>query len=154
MVEEVVPMVGVPEALLSDRGTNLVTPDEGCVWITWHEKLNTTAHCNGLVERFNRTLIEDHDQEACISYMDWYGHTEIPQKPSFLLLGMDCRYPSEAALLPPNDCNPALVEDYPENLATCSHFGSGRNRSIRLVMAERLPTKWESRIRSQSEWTL
>ncbi len=73
------------------------------------------------------------------TYIDWYGHTEIPhtilyqRETSFLLLGVDCRYPSEASLLPPDDCNPALVEDYREELidtqpCTCSHFGSGNNR--------------------------
>ncbi len=83
--------------------------------------------------------------------MDWYGRTEIPhmpdttnEKPSFLLLGMDC---SEAALLPPNDCDPALVEDYREelilNLAHANH-GQGRTRLVMTNMPGRLHTRWES----------
>ncbi len=60
IVEEVVPMVGVPEVLLSDRGTNLLSHlmRDVCE-LLGIEKLNTTAYhpqCNGLVERFNKTL--------------------------------------------------------------------------------------------------
>ena len=38
------------------------------------------------------------------------------EKPSFLLFGDDCQYPTEAALLPPNGRDPAMVEDYREEL--------------------------------------
>ncbi len=60
LVEEIVPMCGVPEALLSDRGTNLLSylVQEVCK-LLGTKKLNTTAYhpqCNGMVERFNRTL--------------------------------------------------------------------------------------------------
>ena len=57
LVEEIVPFFGVPEALLSDRGTNLLSylMKDLCkmLGIT---KLNTTAshlQCDGAVERFN-----------------------------------------------------------------------------------------------------
>ena len=60
LVNEVIPLFGVPEGLLSDRGTNLLSylMYDICekLGIT---KLNTTAHhpqCDGMVERFNRTL--------------------------------------------------------------------------------------------------
>ena len=60
LCEEVVPMFGVPEALLSDRGTNLLSHlmTDIC-HLLGIEKLNTTAYhpeCDGMVERFNRTL--------------------------------------------------------------------------------------------------
>ena len=60
LVEEVVPVIGVPEALLSDRGTNLLSHlmRDVCE-LLGVAKLSTTAYhpqCNGLVERFNRTL--------------------------------------------------------------------------------------------------
>ena len=171
-------MVGVPEALLSDRGTNLLSHlmRDVCE-LLGIEKLNTTAYhpqCNGLVERFNRTLktmIRKHVSKFGVQW-DTYlhglvwayrntPHDTTNEKPSFLLLGVDCRYPSEAALLPPNDCNPALVEDYREELilnlahAPTLHMlalwqrkqWARPNRSIRLVMTnipERLPTKWGS----------
>ena len=60
LVEEIVPMFGVPEALLSDRGTNLLSHlMEDVCKLLGIKKLNTTAHhpqCNGMIERFNRTL--------------------------------------------------------------------------------------------------
>ena len=60
LVEEIVPFFGVPEALLSDRGTNLLSHlmKDVCK-LLGIEKLNTTAHhpeCDGAVERFNRML--------------------------------------------------------------------------------------------------
>ena len=60
LTKEVVPFFGVPEVLLSDCGTNLhshlITDVCAKLGIT---KLNTTAYhpgCDGMVERFNRTL--------------------------------------------------------------------------------------------------
>ena len=60
LAEEVVPIFGVPEALLSDRGTNLLSHlmKEVCELLVI-TKLNTTAYhpaCNGMVERLNCTL--------------------------------------------------------------------------------------------------
>ena len=60
LVEEVVPVIGVPEALLSDRGTNLLSHlmRDVCE-LLGVAKLNTMAYhpqFNGLIERFNRTL--------------------------------------------------------------------------------------------------
>ena len=60
LVEEVVPLIGVPEALLSDWGTNLQSHlmRDVCK-LLGVAKLNTTAYhpqWNGLIERFNRTL--------------------------------------------------------------------------------------------------
>lgn len=56
LCEEIVPFFGVPEALLSDRGTNLLSHlISDVLGIT---KLNTTAYhpeCDGMVERFNPT---------------------------------------------------------------------------------------------------
>ena len=60
LVEEMVPLFGVPEALLSDKGTNLLSHlmKDVCEMLGI-KKLNTTAYhpqCDGMVERFNRTL--------------------------------------------------------------------------------------------------
>ena len=62
LVEEIVPTFGVPEAILSDRGTNLLSflMKDVCKLLEIR-KLNTTAshpraQCNDAVERFNRTL--------------------------------------------------------------------------------------------------
>ena len=60
LVKEIMPMFVVPEALLSDHSTNLLSclMQDVCT-LLGIKKLNTTAHhrqCNGMVERFNRTL--------------------------------------------------------------------------------------------------
>ena len=113
LVEEVVPVIGVPEALLSDRGTNLLSHlmRDVCE-LLGVAKLNTTAYhpqCNGLVERFNRTL-----KMMLRKHVDKFGpgvlwayrntpHDSTGEKPSFLLFGVDCRSPTEAALVPPQN---------------------------------------------------
>ena len=56
----VISLFSVPEALLSDRGTNLLSHlmHDVCA-ILGIQKLNTTAYhpaCNGMVERFNFSL--------------------------------------------------------------------------------------------------
>ena len=60
LVEQIVPFFGVPEALLSDRGTNLLSHlMKDICRLLEIKKLNTTAHhpeCDGAIERFNRTL--------------------------------------------------------------------------------------------------
>lgn len=84
LVEEIIPVCGVPEALLSDRGTNVLSHlmKDVCN-LLGIEKLNTTAYhpqCNGLVERFNRRL-------GCSGIgicMVSCGHIEIP--PTTLLM--------------------------------------------------------------------
>ena len=60
LCEEIVPLFGVPESLLTDRGANLLSHLmlDVCT-LLGIEKLNTTAYhpqCDGMVERFNRTL--------------------------------------------------------------------------------------------------
>ena len=60
LVDEIILMFGVPEALLSDRGTNLLSHLMLDVCdLLGVKKLNTTVYhpqCDGMVERFNRTL--------------------------------------------------------------------------------------------------
>ena len=61
LAEEIVPIFGVPECLLSDRGTYLLShlTKDVCDFLGI-KKLNTTvyhAQCGGLVEKFNQTLI-------------------------------------------------------------------------------------------------
>ena len=72
LTKEIIPQFGVPEALLSDCGMNLLSHLmlEGCGAIGI-EKLNTTAYhpaCNGMVKHFNRTL-----KTALRKYADRFG---------------------------------------------------------------------------------
>ena len=133
IAEEVVPCFGVPECLLSDRGTNLVSKlmMDLCK-ILGITKLSTTAYhpqCDGAVERFNRTLKSILRKHAARFGCQWdrflpgilwayrnTPHTSTGEKPSFLLYGVDCRSPTEAAYLPPEEVYHTDVEDYREEL--------------------------------------
>ena len=129
LVEQVIPLFGVPEALLSDRGANLLSylMKDVCEMVGI-KKLNTTAYhpqCDGMVERFNRTLKTMLRKHAAKFGVQWdkylYGvlwayrntpHESTGEKPSFLLFGMDCRTPSEAAFLPPHGTQSLSVDDF------------------------------------------
>ena len=133
LVEEVIPFTGVPECLLSDRGTNLLSHlmTDVCA-LLGVKKLNTTSYhpaCDGLVERFNRTLKTALRKRAadCGDQWDQYlsgvvwayrnvPHESTGEKPSFLLFGVDLRSPTEAALLPPSPLTLTEIDDYREEL--------------------------------------
>ena len=105
LVEDIVPLV--PEALLSDQGTNLLSylMMDVCR-LLGIKKLNTTAshpQCDGAVERFNRTLKAMLRKQASKYGTQWdkylYGvlwayrntpHSTTGEKPSYLLFGFDC----------------------------------------------------------------
>ena len=133
LVNEVVPMFGVPEALLSDRGANLLSHlMEDVCKLLGIRKLNTTAYhpqCDGMVERFNRTLKTILRKHAARFGAQWdrylpgvlwayrnTPHDATGEKPSFLLLGHDCRTPTEACYLPDTPSQVGSVEDYREEL--------------------------------------
>ncbi len=135
IVEDLFPMFGVPEALLSDRGTNLLSflMLEVCQ-LLGIDKLNTTAYhpqCDGMVERFNRTLktmLRKHvakfgpHWDQFIPGVLWAyrntPHESTLEKPSYLMFGVDVRTPNEAAILPSVELKHSTdVEDYREELA-------------------------------------
>ena len=87
-------------------------------------KLNTTEYhpqCDGAVERFNRTLktiLRKHvgcQLDRFLPGVLWAyrntPHTSTGEKPSFLLYGIDCRSPTEAAYLPTEDIPRKMVRD-------------------------------------------
>ena len=133
LTKEVIPLFGVPEALLSDRGTNLLSHlmYDVCA-ILGIKKLNTAAYhpaCNGMVERFNRTLKTTLRKHADRFGCQWdrylagvlYAYCNTPhdttgEKPSFLLFDIDLRMPTEVAFLPPSSVTPTDVDDYREEL--------------------------------------
>ena len=133
VAEEVLPMFGVPECLLSDRGTNLLANVMKDVCdLLGIKKLNTTAYhpqCNGMVERLNRTLkamLRKHaakfgpqwDQylpEVLWAYRNT-PHDATREKPSFLMFGVDLRSPTEAAIAPAEAVHGCDVTDYKQEL--------------------------------------
>ena len=81
------------------------------------------------MERFNRTLKTILRKHAAKFGSQWdrflpgilwayrnTPHTSTGEKPSFLLYGLDCRSPTEAAYLPTTDIHPIDVKDYREEL--------------------------------------
>ena len=103
--EQIIPILGVPEALLSDRGTNFLS---SLVLDLCIEKLNTIAYhplCNEMVEHFIRTLKGMLRKHAAIFGKQWdrylpgllwaywnTPHESTREKPSFLL-GSDLQSP-------------------------------------------------------------
>ena len=84
---------------------------------------------DGMVERFNRnlkTVLRKHADklgslwDTYLPGVLWaYGdtpHAATGEKPSFLLFGLDCRTPTEAAFWPPAQLQVADVEDYRQEL--------------------------------------
>ena len=133
LVEEVIPFFGVPEALLSDRGANLLSLImKDICQLLGIKKLNMTAYhpqCDGMVKRFNRTLKAMLRKQAAtygaqwdryLSAVSWAYHNTphetTGEKRSFLLFGYDCWTPSEAALLLPSSLDPTTVSDYREHV--------------------------------------
>ena len=133
LVKEVILFFGVPGALLSDCGTNLLSNLmlDVCK-LLGIRKLNTTAYhpqCDGMVEWINRTLKSMLRKHAATLGNQWdhylHGvlwayrntpHESTHEKPLFLLFGLDCQLPTEAALLPPRELKATSVSDYREQL--------------------------------------
>ena len=133
LAEEIIPMFGMPEALVFDRGTSLLL----CLMQVVCQplgvkKLNTTAHhlqCNGMVERFNQTLkimlrkyVSRHGMQwdTYLSGVLWAYHNTLHsstgEKPSFLLFGFNFHHPTEAATLLTRSLNVTELTDYCEKL--------------------------------------
>jgi len=95
-------------------------------------KLNTTAYhpqCDGMVERFNKTLKSMLCKHAARFGPQWdnylsavlWAHCNTPhestgEKPSFLLFGTDLRGPTDAAYQNPSTLVPGTAENYKEEV--------------------------------------
>jgi len=157
LAQEIVPMFRVPEALLSDRGTNLLSflMQDVCK-LLGIKTLKTTAHhpqCNGMVERFNHTLktmLRKHVSKFGVQWDTYLSgvlfayrntpHSSTGEKPSFLLYGFDCRHPSQAATLPAKPISLTDVNDYREQLILHGiwqrNLLQGHNNTKRLNMTK------------------
>jgi transposase InsO family protein len=77
-VEQIVCRHGTPEELLSDRGTNFLSSviQEVCQLLNI-KKINTSGYhpqTDGLVEKFNSTLIQMIAKSCTVSDRDWDNH--------------------------------------------------------------------------------
>ena len=120
LVEEIISRHGVPHQLLSDRGPSFLSclMTEVCR-LMGIKKVNTTAYhpqSDGLVERFNRTLLDmlaktvkpgAVDWDECLPYVIFAYRATIQasagESPSFLLYGQNPQLPIDATLCPPVD---------------------------------------------------
>ncbi len=125
----------------------VVSPNVRCLQAIRDKKLNTTSYhpaCDGLVERFNRTLKTALRKHAATHGDQWdrylsgvlWAYRNVPydstgEKPSFLLFGTNLRSPTEAALLPVIPVAPTDVEDYREELV-CS-LATARNNAAESI---------------------
>ena len=135
LVEKIVCRHGVPGELLSDRGAVFLSGllSEMYRLLDIH-KVSTTAYhpqTDGLVERFNRTLLEMLSKTATKSGKDWdtrlpfilYAyrvstHPSTGESPFYLLYGRDARLPTDEALMPPVQRYPIDTTDYRAEFTT------------------------------------
>lgn len=118
LAEEIVPRHGCPRTLLSDRGSGFVSDlmYEVYAFLNIH-KLNTTAYnpqANGLVERFNHTLVNMLSMYVKDNQEDWDQHIDVCQfayricvndstkhSPFYMLYGREATLPVDAMLQVP-----------------------------------------------------
>ena len=129
LVEKMISRHGVPKELLSDRRASFLSKliAEICK-VMGIKKVNTTAYhqqSDGLVERFNRTLLDMLSKAVKAGGKDWdvhlpyllfaYRSTVQPsteESPFFLLYGRDPQLPTDMALSPPIVRQTIDVDDY------------------------------------------
>ena len=133
LVEEIFCRHGAPQQLLSDRGANFLSELvlEVCK-ILEIKKVNTSGYhpqTNGMVEKFNSTLINMISKVAESSGKDWYRqlpfllfayrtavHDSTNESPFYLLYGRDARIPSEEVLHQTVSPYTVDVDDYRHDL--------------------------------------
>ena len=134
LVNEVVCRHGVPEVLISDRRSNLLSAlmREVCA-LTGIKKINTTAYhpqADGLVENCNRTLKAMLAKHSEVHNTNWDEHLPkllfayrtkchdtTKESPIFLVYGRDARVPCEEALSFEKSPYMVDVDDYKTELA-------------------------------------
>ena len=128
-VEHVIARHGVPEHLLSDREANFLSSlvQEVCK-LVGTIKLNTSGYhpqCDGLVEKFNSTLVNMLSKSVSKYGRDWDQHLpyllfayrvavqeSTQMSPFYLLYGREPRVPTETALNQPRTVYQIDFPDY------------------------------------------
>ena len=129
LVEHVISRHGVPEYLLSDRGPNFLSNlvQQVCK-LVGTSKINTSGYhpqCDGLVEKFNSTLINMLSKSVGKYGRDWDCHLpyllfayrvaiqdSTQASPFYLLYGREPRVPTETALSQPRTPYQVEFSDY------------------------------------------
>ena len=135
LVEEIVSRHGVPERLLSDRGPNFLSClIEKVCQLLGTTKVNTSGYhpqCDGLVEKFNSTLINmlsksvgkyGNDWDKRLPYVLFAYRVAVQDStkssPFYLLYGRHPRVPTDSALDNPRTVYQIDFDDYAEELVT------------------------------------
>ena len=148
-VEHIVARHGVPERLLSDRGQNFLSRlvTEVCQ-LLGSSKVNTSGYhpqCDGLVEKFNSTLVSmlskcvekrGRNWDTHLPYLLFAYHVAVQDStqhsPFFLLYGRHPRVPSDTSLDLPRTPYQVEFEDYAAELvANLSEAWSLAHESIK-----------------------
>ena len=161
-VENIVCHHGVPEELLSDRGSNFLSEliQEVCE-LLGVKKINTSGYhpqCDGLVEKFNSTLINMIAKSAESRACDWDRHLpyllfsyrvsvqdSTKESPFFLLYGRDPQLPTETALTQPRTPYMIDIDDYKTELVTSMYTDTHLFQPYRQAVNNFLcPSSWVS----------
>ena len=114
-VEKIICRHGIPEELLSDRGANFLSElVQGICELLDVMKINTSGYhpqTDGLVEKFNSTLVNMISKSCTITDKDWDDHLDFllfayrvsaqdstKESPFFLLYGRDPRIPTDTII--------------------------------------------------------
>ena len=133
LVEEVIARHGVPEYLLSDRGANFLSDLVQEVYkLVGTTKINTSGYhpqCDGLVEKFNSTLINMIAKSTENYGRDWDQHLpyllftyrvavqdSTLESPFYLMYGRDARIPTQTSLEQPRTPYQVDISDYRSEL--------------------------------------
>ena len=125
---------GTPQRFLTDRGTNFLSKiiQHLCTMINT-KKINTTPYhpqCDGMVERYNGTLIKSLSHYVASHQKDWdlhlaaalFAYRSVVNKsrgesPYYLLFGRHPRLPCDATLEESSDV-PPTIQDYINRMKT------------------------------------
>ena len=127
LVDEIIGRHGAPRTLLSDRGTNFLSSLVAEVCKLFRiRKSNTSSYrpqTDGLVERFNGTLIQSISMFVNSQQTDWdtfipsvlFAYRVSPSEatqetPFYLLYGREARLPIDVKLLKPTDLSSSVNE--------------------------------------------
>ena len=154
LVECVISRHGVPDLLLSDRGANFLSElvNEVCK-LVGTVKINTAGYhpqCDGLVEKFNSTIINMLSKCVEKHGRDWDDHIpyllfayrvavqeSTQESPFFLLYGRDPRVPTETALTQPSTPYQVEFPDYrAELVAHMSDAWALAHQNIKLAQVK------------------
>ena len=134
-VEQIICRHGIPQELLSDRGQNFLSNliQEICK-VLQVKKLNTSGYhpqTDGLVEKFNSTLIEMIAKCAAEKPLEWdvklpyllfayrsSAQESTKESPFYLVYGRDPRIPTSTVLAQSRSVYAVDVDDYKSEFAT------------------------------------